>query len=94
MTPAARLPLSENHRSRRRLMAHNNFEPNVTRRIAVGIAALVALLGLAGCGARPQDCSRPGVRCAGLVTDFGSVDEGIPHEAWLALQDALDSGPA
>jgi len=58
----------------------------------VGIAALVALLGLAGCAPRPQDCSRPGVHCAGLVTDFGSVDEGIPHEAWLALQDALTAG--
>jgi basic membrane protein A len=73
-------------------MAHTEFVPSVTRRIAVGLAALVALLGLAGCAARPQDCSRPGVRCAGLVTDFGSVDEGIPHEAWLVLQDALTAG--
>ena len=28
------------------------------------------------------------VFCAGLVTDFGPVSEGINHEAWLGLQDA------
>jgi basic membrane protein A len=37
---------------------------------------------------QPQDCARPDVFCAGLVTDFGGVDTGINHQAWLGLQDA------
>ncbi len=37
---------------------------------------------------RPQDCVRTDVFCAGLVTDFGSVGEGINQQAWLGLQDA------
>lgn len=29
--------------------------------------------------------------CAGLVTDFGPINEGINQEAWLGLQDAQDA---
>ena len=43
---------------------------------------------LCACSARPQDCARADVFCAGLVTDFGSIQEGINQEAWLGLQDA------
>jgi basic membrane protein A len=55
------------------------------------MAALLAQPVLAGCAPRPQDCALLQVRCAGLVTDFGSVEEGISHEAWLALEDARSS---
>jgi basic membrane protein A len=53
-----------------------------------GIASLLALLVLAGCAAQAKDCALVHVRCAGLVTNFGSVEEGISHDAWLALEDA------
>jgi basic membrane protein A len=53
-------------------------------------------LGLAGgglsCAPRPQDCARPQVVCAGLVTEFGPVSTGINREAWLGLQDAKNAG--
>jgi basic membrane protein A and related proteins len=48
---------------------------------------LTALI-VSACTARPQDCARADVFCAGLVTDFGSIHEGINQEAWLGLQDA------
>ena len=35
---------------------------------------------------------RTEVQCAGLVTDFGSVNEGVPQQAWSALQDARSLG--
>jgi basic membrane protein A and related proteins len=35
-----------------------------------------------------MDCARADVFCAGLVTDFGPINEGINQEAWLGLQDA------
>ena len=54
--------------------------------------AVAACVGAHGCAARPQDCAQPDVRCAGLVTDFGSVDEGMSQQAWLALQDARSAG--
>ena len=61
------------------------------RRLFLGITVV-----LAGCSAQPQpkDCGRAPVFCVGLVTDFGGVDTGINHEAWLALQDALAAGMA
>jgi basic membrane protein A len=73
-------------------MAHHHVEPHVTGRFAAVVAALVALMGLSGCTARPQDCGRVETQCAGLVTDFGSVDDGIAREAWLALEDARSAG--
>ncbi|MFH1185479.1 MAG: BMP family ABC transporter substrate-binding protein [Chloroflexota bacterium] len=59
---------------------------------AVSALVLAAGLGASGCALRPQDCSRSSVRCAGLVTDFGPVDEGLSQEAWLALLDARAAG--
>lgn len=44
------------------------------------------------CAPLPQDCERPEVFCAGLVTAFGTTSEGINREAWLALQDARTTG--
>ena len=44
------------------------------------------------CGARPQDCLRGRVVCAGLVTSFGGVDRGMERQAWLALQDSQAAG--
>ena len=43
---------------------------------------------LSACAPTPSDCSRAEILCAGLVTDFGSIHEGINQEAWLGLQDA------
>ena len=34
----------------------------------------------------------PNVMCGGLVTDFGSVHEGLSEPAWKALQDAATAG--
>ena len=51
-----------------------------------------AALFLAWCAPRPQDCARREVWCAGLVTDFGSVAQGINQQAWLALEDAKAAG--
>lgn len=73
-------------------MGETRIQRTMMRRIVTSMAALMAVLSLAGCAAGPQDCSRPEVRCAGLVTDFGSVDEGISREAWLALQDVRSAG--
>jgi len=73
-------------------MTCHRYELTSPRRLAIGVVALAGLLGLAGCGARPQDCARVDVQCAGLVTDFGSVDEGVSREAWLALTDARSAG--
>jgi basic membrane protein A len=47
---------------------------------------------LCACTPQPRQCASPGVHCAGLVTDFGSVDEGISQQAWLGLQDAQALG--
>ncbi len=54
------------------------------------LALLLAILLLAGCspGPQPGDCARLDVFCAGLVTDYGGIDSGLAHEAWLGLQDA------
>lgn len=52
---------------------------------------LLALLGAlltAGCAPQPADCARPELYCAGLVTDLGPADAGLPRQAWLALQEA------
>ena len=49
---------------------------------------LLTALVLPACTPRPQDCARADIFCAGLVTDFGSIQEGINQEAWLGLQDA------
>lgn len=50
--------------------------------------------GSGSCGPQPDDCISPRVFCVGLVTDFGAVDTGIAHEAWLALEDARAAGIA
>ena len=61
--------------------------------IAAGLKLItLAAILLAGCSARDQDCARPEIWCAGLVTDFGSVTQGINKEAWLALEDAKSDG--
>ncbi len=57
----------------------------------LSIAFLPALM-LFACAPRPQDCARVDVFCAGLVTDFGSIDEGINQEAWQGLLDAKNEG--
>lgn len=49
---------------------------------------LFFVLTFSACAPRPQDCAREDVFCVGLVTDFGSIREGINQEAWLGLQDA------
>jgi len=54
---------------------------------------LVALAAaLAGCGPGRSPCGEQNVWCAGLVTDFGSVDQGINQQAWLGLEDARAAG--
>jgi basic membrane protein A and related proteins len=58
----------------------------------LGFLILLFPLTLSSCGPRPQDCARPGVFCAGLVTASGSIDTGINEEAWLGLQDAKTKG--
>jgi basic membrane protein A len=58
-------------------------------RIAL-LLILIASLATA-CAPQPADCARKQVFCVGLVTDFGSVDAGIAHEAWLGLQDLQDA---
>lgn len=60
---------------------------------ACGVAFIwLTSLGLPACSPRPADCSRIDVVCAGLVTEFGSTEEGIQQEAWLALRDAKAAG--
>lgn len=49
---------------------------------------LILALIISACAPRPRDCARPDVFCVGLVTDFGSIGEGINQQAWLGLQDA------
>jgi basic membrane protein A and related proteins len=51
---------------------------------------IIPALMLSACAPVPQDCARKDVFCAGLVTDFGPITEGINQEAWLGLQDAKD----
>ncbi len=69
------------------------FPPMKPRLLVPSLIAFFVLV-LAGCAPQPQpqDCSRDEVVCAGLVTDFGGVDTGINHEAWLGLQDAKAAG--
>ncbi len=57
----------------------------------LSIIFLPALM-LSACAARPQDCARADVFCAGLVTDFGPIDEGINQEAWQGLLEAKTEG--
>jgi len=73
------------------------LECGEVRDLRPGIAAGLKLITLAaillsGCAARSQDCASPEIWCAGLVTDFGSVTQGINNEAWLALEDAKSGG--
>jgi basic membrane protein A len=60
------------------------------------VRRLFLLLGLAaaltGCLRGVPPCSDQQEWCAGLVTDFGSVDQGINEQAWLALEDAKAGG--
>jgi basic membrane protein A len=55
------------------------------------LVLFIPALMLSACVRQPQDCARANVLCAGLVTDFGPVTEGINREAWLGLQDAQDA---
>ena len=57
----------------------------------LSILLLHALM-LSACAPRPQDCARADVFCAGLVTDFGPINEGINQEAWQGLLDARAEG--
>ncbi len=65
------------------------------KRLVLSIVLLGTVMA-AACAphAQPGDCARPEIFCVGLVTDFGSVDSGINHEAWLGLQDAKAAGLA
>jgi basic membrane protein A and related proteins len=49
---------------------------------------ILPFLIFSACAPTPSDCFRAEVFCAGLVTDFGPIHEGIHREAWLGLQDA------
>ncbi len=44
------------------------------------------------CAQAAPDCARPGVICAGLVTDSGTISTGIAAQAWLGLADAKANG--
>lgn len=67
--------------------------PMFAKRSILSIFLISAAM-LSACTPRPQptDCARADVYCAGLVTDFGGVESGINHEAWLGLQDAQAAG--
>ncbi len=58
------------------------------RRIALILILATSLL--TACAPQPADCRLIDVFCVGLVTDYGSIDSGIAHEAWLGLQDAKE----
>ena len=62
----------------------------MTIKLRLILIFLTALI-LCACAARPQDCARVDVFCAGLVTDFGSIHEGINQEALSGLQDAKNN---
>jgi basic membrane protein A len=47
---------------------------------------------VSACAPRPQDCARTDVFCAGLVTDFGPIKDGINQEAWQGLLEAKAGG--
>jgi basic membrane protein A len=51
--------------------------------------SVVLLTLLTACAPQTPDCALIDVFCAGLVTDYGSIDTGLAHQAWLGLQDAL-----
>jgi basic membrane protein A len=57
----------------------------------IALVLLLAASLVAGCAPQPADCARAQVFCVGLVTDFGGVEAGIAHEAWLGLQDLRDA---
>jgi basic membrane protein A len=72
---------------------HRYLRQRKPRAASVRLVAGLALCLLSvGCGPTPEDCQRAEIRCAGLVTDFGSVEDGISGQAWLALQDARAAG--
>lgn len=56
------------------------------------LVLLVLAVLLPACALQPPECARADVFCAGLVTSFGMIDEGINREAWLGLQDARSTG--
>lgn len=64
----------------------------LTLRTALIASLAAAGVGAQGCAPRPADCARAEVKCAGLVTDFGGVEEGLSEQAWLALEDARSAG--
>ncbi len=55
-------------------------------------ALLCLAVALPACAPPPPECGRAEVFCAGLVTSFGTIGEGINREAWLGVQDALAAG--
>jgi len=56
------------------------------------LVLLCLVIVLPACAPPLPECTRAEVFCAGLVTSFGTIDEGINREAWLGLQDALAAG--
>lgn len=64
----------------------------LSKKARLSIFICAAALMPAACDPQPQACAGSSVFCAGLVTDFGPVTEGIQQEAWLALQDARTAG--
>ncbi len=51
------------------------------------LCLLLSVAWLNACAPQPPDCATKQVFCVGLVTDYGGIDSGMAHEAWLALQD-------
>ncbi len=62
---------------------------SLARLVQIHLCLTMLALCLGACGTQPQDCARADIVCAGLVTDFGNVNAGIAHQAWLGLQDAM-----
>lgn len=50
------------------------------------------LLSSGACTLPARACASPEIRCVGLVTGYGTIEEGIDRQAWLGLQDAKMAG--
>ncbi len=58
----------------------------------LGAAIVSILFGVGSCTVFKRDCALPETVCVGLVTGYGTVEAGIQHQAWLAMQDAVAGG--